>query len=195
MKILKVHYNFDFETIQSVEKPPLKDALYKYDNGPIKEHWTCVDFGVLKRNRKRGSFLCWIGGRLVLVGPTCEDRVLIKLLNRTGELLPLTIKGKPALFHNIIGYADCVDDGKSVWRDLIPGEVRAIVSPSFKVDKVPLGLLFCIKPFPGPEFVATDPSLSAEKDFYQWYHQQNYTGLQFKLQWDSEKPDELIRLY
>ena len=32
-------------------------------------------------------------------------------------------------------------------------------------------------------------------DFYQWYHHQGYDGVLFKLMWDSEKPDDLIRFY
>lgn|GEM_PF-4486602 len=70
-----------------------------------------------------------------------------------------------------------------------------LIYPSFDTAKVPLGIHFRIREYLGPRYTATDPSLLPEKDFYQWYHQQGYKGLTFRLLWDSEKPDELIRFY
>ncbi len=120
---------------------------------------------------------------------------MVSLLEVDGEFLPVIVDGKPLLLHNITRFADCVDEPRSRRGAAINGVQDIIRYPCFHANKVPPGIHFRLREFPGARYVATDPSLPPEKDFYQWYYQQGYKGLKFRLLWDSEKPDELIRFY
>ena len=134
-------------------------------------------------------------GEFVLTKETWKDKVLVNLLENDGEFLPVFVDGEPLLLHNITRFANCVDQDRSKWGLTIGNVPGRIECPRFLVDEVPLGILFRIREFSRPRCIATDPKLSPEQDFFQWYHKMDYKGLEFRLLWDSEKPDDLIRFY
>lgn len=150
---------------------------------------------VTKPKKPRGIFLGWIAGEIILSHQAREDKIMMSLLEVNGEFLPVLVDGNPLILHNITCFTDCVDEKKSRRGPAVDGVQDIIRFPFFQADKVPLGIHFRIREFRGARYVATDPSLPPEKDFYQWYHKQGYKGLKFRLLWDSEKPDELIRFY
>jgi hypothetical protein len=154
-----------------------------------------LELEVTKPKKPRGIFYQWISGELILTRQAQEDKVLVSLLEVDGEFLPVIVDGELMLLHNITRFADCVDAMRSKRGPTIDGVQDIIRFPCFYADKVPLGVHFRIREYPRPRYIATDLNLPAEKDFYQWYHQQGYKGLKFRLLWDSEKPDELIRFY
>lgn len=154
-----------------------------------------LELEVTEPTQPRGLFFQWGSGEFVLTEAAQEDQVLVRLLESDGEFLPVIVDGVPLLLHNITRFTDCVDQERSKWGPTIGSVPGRIECPRFLANKVPLGIQFRIPEFRVPRYVATDPSLPPEKDFYQWYHQQGYKGLKFRLLWDSEKPDELIRFY
>jgi hypothetical protein len=156
---------------------------------------TQLELEVTKPKWPKGVFHQWVSGELILTPKAQEDQTMVSLLEVDGEFLPVIVDGKPLLLHNITRFADCVDEKRSKRGPTIDGVQDIIRFPCFHAAKVPLGIHFRLREYPGPRYVATDPSLPPEKDFYQWYHQQDYKGLKFRLLWDSEKPDELIRFY
>lgn len=147
------------------------------------------------RKRPRGLFFQWSAGEYILTPEAQDDQTLVSLLEVNGEFLPVTVDGEPLLFHNITCFSDCVDHNRSRFKTPTAAIPHQLLFPYFDVAKVPLGIHFRLREYPGARYVATDSSLPPEKDFYQWYHQQGYKGLTFRLLWDSEKPDELIRFY
>lgn len=154
-----------------------------------------LELEVTKPKKPRGVFQQWSGGELILTHKAQEDQTMVSLLEVDGEFLPVIVDGEPLLLHNITRFADCVDEKRSKRGPTIDGVQDIIRFPCFHADMVPLGIHFRLREYPGPRYVATDPNLPPEKDFYQWYHQQDYKGLKFRILWDSEKPDELIRFY
>ena len=154
-----------------------------------------LELEVTKPKKPKGLFLQWIAGELILTHKAQEDETLVSLLENDGEFLPVIVDDEQLLLHNITRFTDCVNEERSKRGPAINGVQDIIRFPCFHADKVPLGIHFRLREYPGPRYVATDPSLPPEKDFYQWYHQQGYKGLKFRLLWDSEKPDELIRFY
>lgn len=147
------------------------------------------------RKRPRGLFFQWSASEFILTSEACNDKTLVSLLAVDGEFLPVTVDGEPLLFHNITCFLDCVDHNRSRFKTPTAAIPHQLLFPYFDVGKVPLGIHFRLREYPGARYVATDPSLPPEKDFYQWYHKQGYKGLSFRLQWDSEKPDDLICFY
>jgi hypothetical protein len=154
-----------------------------------------LELEVTKPKKPRGLFYQWGAGELVLTKMAQEDKVLVSLLQVDGEFLPVIVDGEPLLLHNMTRFSDCLDPSLSKWGPTIDNVPGRIQYPHFVAKKVPLGVHFRIREYPGARYTATEPSLPPEKDFYQWYHQQGYKGLKFRLLWDSEKPDELIRFY
>lgn len=163
---------------------------------PRREIWPArLELEVTEPTRPRGIFLQWSSGEYVLTKEAQNDKVLVQILETDGEFLPVIVDDEPLLLHNITRFADCVDESRSKRGLPLNGVPDIIRFPCFYTDKVPLGIHFRLREYPGPRYVATNSSLPPEKDFYQWYHQQGYKGLKFRLLWDSEKPDELIRFY
>lgn len=154
-----------------------------------------LELEVTKPKKPKGLFLQWIAGELILTHKAQEDETLVSLLEDDGEFLPVIVDDEQLLLHNITRFTDCVNEERSKRGTAINGVQDIIRFPCFHADKVPLGIHFRIREFRRVRYVATDPSLPPEKDFYQWYHQQGYKGLKFRLLWDSEKPDELICFY
>ena len=154
-----------------------------------------VELEVTKPKRPKGIFFQWVSGELILTPKAQEDKMLVSLLEVHGEFLPVSVDNEPLLLHNINQFTDCLDYERSRRGPTIQGVQDIIRFPCFHADKVPLGIHFRLREYPGPRYTASDPSLPPEKDFYQWYHQQGYKGLKFRLLWDSDKPDELIRFY
>lgn len=161
----------------------------------LNDCWHNLALKSYKPKRPTGLFIEIAAGDFILSDQAEQDKVLISLLEPDGEFLPVTVDGKPMRFHNITRFTDCLDDKKSRWEVQIQGMPRRISHPSFIPESVPLGRLFRLKEYPVPRYVATDPTLPPNKDFYQWYHHQGYDGLLFKLMWDSDKPDELHGFY
>ena len=112
-----------------------------------------------------------------------QDKTLRKLLLASCELLPLKLDGREPFVVHSTKIVDCVDEASSrikylsddVWvffKDMLPscgqicrlGQYRTAVT-----------------------IIVTDSDLPPEEDFYQWYHKQGYTGLRFKLLWQSDK--------
>jgi hypothetical protein len=154
-----------------------------------------LELEVTEPSWPRGIFLEWSADEFVLTKEAQADKVLVQMLEVDGEFLPVMVDGEPMSLHNVTRFANCVDQKRSKWGATIGNVPGRIEYPRFLAEKVPLGIQFRIPEFRVPRYVATDPSLPPEKDFYQWYHQQGYKGLKFRLLWDSEKPDELIRFY
>lgn len=154
-----------------------------------------LEFEVTKPRRPRGVFFQWSSGELILTLEAQNDKTLVSLLEVNGEFLPVVVNGEPLLLHNITCFSDCVDHKRSRFDPATPGIPAQLLFPYFDVAKVPLGIHFRLREYPGPRYTVTDPSLPPEKDFYQWYHKQGYKGLTFRLLWDSETPNELIRFY
>jgi len=154
-----------------------------------------LEFEIEKPNRPRGIFFQWSSSELILTCEAQADEKLVSLLTVNGEFLPVRVEGEQLQLHNIISFSDCVDHTRSRFKAPTVAIPHQLLYPFFDSSKVPLGVHFRLREYPGPRYVATDPSLPPEKDFYQWYHKQGYKGLEFRLLWDSEKPDELIRFY
>jgi hypothetical protein len=163
---------------------------------PLANCWRTLALKSYKPRRPTGLFIQIASGDFILSEQAEQDRVLMALLETDGEFLPVTVDGKPMRFHNITRFTDCLDYDKSQWRWDMQGRVPGGIShPRFIPDKVPVGRMFRLMEYPGPRYMATDPTVPPMLDFYQWYHHQGYDGLLFKLIWDSEKPDELICFY
>lgn len=196
MKIYQIR--FDVDTYQYLyqkdeELNALSICLYGKSR---REIWpTRLELEVTEPTCPEGLFLEWSSGDFVLTKEAQGDNILVSLLETDGEFLPVIVDGKPLSLHNITRFTECVDQERSKWGLTIGNVPGRIEYPRFHADKVPLGIHFRLREFPVPRYVATDPSLPPEKDFYQWYHKQGYKGLEFRLLWDSEKPDELIRFY
>lgn len=195
MKIYEVgldtnKFQYVFQKDRSVDTSILLDGESRLEVWP--EH---LELEVTKPKKPRGIFYEWGLGELILTRQAEEDKILVSLLQVDGEFLPVVVDGEPLLLHNITRFADCVDESCSKRGPTIDGVRDIIRYPCFHAAKVPLGIHFRLREYPGPRYVATDPSLPPEKDFCQWYHKQGYKGLKFRLLWDSEKPDELIRFY
>lgn len=163
---------------------------------PLARCWSTLRLKSYKPKRPTGLFVDIRGGDFILTKQAEKDETLLELLKPDGEFLPVTVDGKPMRFHNITRFTDCLDYEKSQWRWDMIGQVPGGIShPRFIPEKVPVGRMFRLMEYPGPRYLATDPSLPPESDFYQWYHHHGYDGLLFKLMWDSEKPDELHGFY
>jgi len=163
---------------------------------PLTDCWRTLALKSYKPKRPTGLFIQISLGEFILTEQAEKDQVLLDLLEPDGEFLPVTVDGKPLRFHNITRFTDCLDYEKSQWRwDMIGQVPGGITHPRFIPEKVPVGRLFRLMEYPGPRYVATDPSVPPTADFYKWYHHQGYDGLLFKLMWDSEKPDELVGFY
>ncbi len=163
---------------------------------PLAACWRTLALKSYKAKRPIGLFIQLAAGEFILTKQAEKDETLLELMKPDGEFLPVTVDGKPMRFHNITRFTDCLDYEKSQWRWDMIGQVPGGIShPRFIPEKVPVGRMFRLMEYPVPRYVATDPALPAESDFYQWYHHQGYDGLLFKLMWDSEKPDELHGFY
>jgi hypothetical protein len=163
---------------------------------PLTDCWRTLALKSYKPKRPTGLFIQISLGEFILTKQAEKDETLLELLKPDGEFLPVTVDGKPMRFHNVTRFTDCLDYEKSQWRWDMIGQVPGGIShPRFIPEKVPVGRMFRLMEYPGPRYLATDPSLPPESDFYQWYHHQGYDGLLFKLMWDSEKPDELHGFY
>jgi len=154
-----------------------------------------LELEVTEPDQPRGILLQWSAGEFVLTKEAQEDQVLLHLLGADGEFLPVLVDGESLLLHNITQFADCVDEARSIRGLPLNGVPDIIRFPCFHANKVPLGIHFRLREYPGARYIATDSSLPPEKDFYQWYHKMGYKGLKFRLLWDSDKSDELIRFY
>jgi hypothetical protein len=171
------------------------DEMTRY-GVPLAACWRTLALKSYKAKRPIGLFIQLAAGEFILTKQAEKDETLLELLKPDGEFLPVTVDGKPMRFHNITRFTDCLDYEKSQWRWDMIGQVPGGIShPRFIPEKVPVGRMFRLMEYPVPRYVATDPALPAESDFYQWYHHQGYDGLLFKLMWDSEKPDELHGFY
>jgi hypothetical protein len=196
MKIYQIVFESDKYQILYEKKPDLTGLNICILGESRRKTWPPhFELEVIKPKKPKGIFYQWVSGELILTRKALEDQAIVSLLEMNGELLPVIVDGEPLLLHNITCFSDCVDEARSKRGPTIDGVKDIIRFPCFYVDEVPLGIHFRLREYPGPRYVATDSSLPPEKDFYQWYHKQGYKGLNFRLLWDSEKPDELIRFY
>jgi len=196
MKIYQIVFESgDFQYI-SQKKPRLLMTSIILEGVSRLDVWpNDLKFEIPKPNRPRGIFFQWSSGEFILTPEAQNDKNLVSLLEVNGEFLPVIVEGERLLLHNITCFSDCVDEPRSRRGPTIDGVQDIIRYPCFHADKVPLGIHFRLREYPGPRYTATDSSLPPEKDFYQWYHKQGYKGLSFRLLWDSEKPDDLICFY
>jgi hypothetical protein len=196
MKIYEVMIDVDrLRSATTINWQDRSDEMTLY-GVPLAACWRTLALKSYKPKRPTGLFIQISLGEFILTKQAEKDETLIELLKPDGEFLPVTVDGKPMRFHNITRFTDCLDYEKSQWRWDMIGQVPGGIShPRFIPEKVPVGRMFRLMEYPGPRYVATDPALPAESDFYQWYHHQGYDGLLFKLMWDSEKPDELHGFY
>lgn len=196
MKIYQVVFDSDkyqsvFQKDRSVLMTPiLLKGISRLDVWP-----ESLELEVTKPRWPKGIFFQWSASELILTRKAQEDETLVSLLEIDGEFLPVVVDGDPLQLHNITRFSDCVDHQRSRFGPTTGRVAPQLTYPSFDNAKVPLGIHFRLREYPGPRYVATDPSLPPEKDFHQWYHKQRYKGLKFRLLWDSENPDELIRFY
>ncbi len=160
---------------------------------PLAACWRTLALMSYKPKRPFGLFIDIRGGDFILTKQAEKDQVLLDLLEPDGEFLPVTVDGKPMRFHNITRFTDCLDYEKSHWEEQVRAIPRRITHPRFNPEKVPIGTMFRLMEYPGPRYIATDPTVAPTADLYQWYHHQGYSGLLFKLMWDSDKPEELVR--
>ena len=185
------HYQIVFQKDRSIRMTTiLKKGLSRDDIWPDR-----LELGVTETSIPRGIFYQWSSGELILTREAQADETLVLLLKVNGEFLPVVVDGNLLMLHNIVKFSDCIDHQRSKFGSTTGRVPAQLIFPCFHADKVPLGIHFRLREYPGPRYVATDPSLPPEKDFYQWYHKQGYKGLKFRLLWDSEKPNELNRFY
>jgi hypothetical protein len=196
MKIYEVMIDVDrLRSATTINWQDRSDEMTRY-GVPLAACWRTLALKSYKSKRPTGLFIQISLGEFILTKQAEKDETLLELLKPDGEFLPVTVDGKPMRFHNITRFTDCLDYEKSQWRWDMIGQVPGGIShPRFIPEKVPVGRMFRLMEYPGPRYLATDPSLPPESDFYQWYHHQGYDGLLFKLMWDSEKPDELHGFY
>jgi hypothetical protein len=196
MKIFQVVFEsdkFQYLDLKDISVDSLAICLL---GEPLQKVWpNDLELEVIKPKRPLGIFYQYASAELILTPQAQEDKILVSLLEVNGEFLPVLVGNESLLLHNIAQFTDCLDYERSKRGPTVQGVQDIIRFPCFHADKVPLGIHFRIREYPGPRYTATDPSLPPEKDFYQWYHKQGYKGLKFRLLWDSEKPDELIRFY
>ncbi len=195
MKIYDLVFESDiFQTVGPCD-PSVRSLGFTPFGRSRKENWPTLDFEIADPSVPVGIFRQWFANEFMLTPQSMADDHLIAILKSDGEFLPARLGGAELPFHNITCFSDCVDPVLSRWRPKIEDLPDGIECPRFIPDKTPLGTMFRLREYPSPRYVATDPSLPAEKDFYQWYHQQGYQGLKFRLMWDSDEPDQLTRFW
>lgn len=195
MKIYNLVFQSDiFQTVSPCDKN-IRSLGFTPFGSSRKESWPTLDFEIADSSAPVGIFRQWFANEFMLTPQSLADDQLIGILQSDGEFLPARLEGIELPFHNITCFSDCLDPALSKWRPKIEDLPDGIEYPRFLPDRTPLGTMFRLREYPSPRYVATDPSLPAEKDFYQWYHQQGYQGLKFRLMWDSDKPDQLTRFW
>ena len=165
--------------VQSGTSQGIAKGYLEFLGVPKREIWQAVDC-VFARNRKRNTTFAAFMFQPAMFSQIAEDDlVLQKILLASCELLPLRVEGREALVVHATRLLDCVDEERS--------KIKYLDDDTwvFLPDKVVIGTICRIKTQPWINIVATDSSLPPEEDFYQWYHKQGYTGLRFKLLWQS----------
>ena len=103
------------------------------------------------------------------------------ILERFGELLPITLEGQPGyyLWNNTNQRSDLLDQKLCEYDS---GRLAKVV---FDPEKLTTPMIFCIPEYPKLNLVLTGLD-DDEMDFYARYHQHGLTGLTFKTLWAAQ---------
>ncbi len=160
----------------------IAERYLSFEGNPKIGIWKTVECVFTTGRKLKTEFGGFMFAPVVFKPVLDNDPVLLRLLLASCELLPIIVEGREAVVSHSIKIVDCVDENSSRIKYL-PDDVWIFVP-----DKLsPAGQICRIGQYrTAVSIIATDTNLPPEEDFYQWYHKQNYTGLRFKLLWQSD---------
>ena len=161
-------------------------AIFKYgsfDGTPKLSVWDPIECCFYKPRKNMTDFASFSMLPVLLSNRVQSDIVLRALLVKSCELLPLSMPTMAPIMIHSTKVDDCVDEASSrikylsddVWvffKDMLPPSGQICRLGHYRTAVT---------------IIVTDSDLPPEEDFYQWYHKQGYTGLRFKLLWQSDK--------
>lgn len=155
----------------------------------LKETWQILNVEFVDKHLQEGDLLSfYFGGSLPVFSKKCVD-ILGNELEKFGEFLSLSCKGKTYYVFNLMNYIFALDKNNSEVRYWEDGTVKSIVKFTFEESKVKNQFIFRLKETTHMDIYVTDKLVNIVKNH-------KLKGFEFKLIWSSDntgKIGEIIR--
>ena len=192
----------DLPKCESGESPYVMQFIDCSSNeASLKDSWRSVPLRTDAKSRRKVDI--WNAGPvpLIVADTFIQTTPLRSYIERSCELLPVTVDDAPAHVLNLWRTDRCLDvDGsiyhqKLEWKDGKSYPVRDMLKflrfdlalmPTDRLFKVGGGLRSQI-------FTVHFPDEERDDDFVAIYRREGYKGLEFVLRWDTDNPDAEIK--
>jgi hypothetical protein len=180
MKVYKI--DIDHNKIQLVlpDIEGLDILKYKIFDGKKKaDFWNESIWYVFNPTIEPTNFISMGVVNALIFDQTVYDSELYPMLERAGEILPITLKDKTYYVLNITEVINVLDTQKTVWKIQDDGSKGDISNYYFLKRRFTNSSLFKIPETHTTEIFTYQDSVMLEEDFYSVYQKLNYTGLVF----------------
>jgi hypothetical protein len=187
MKVFSLHnLSNTFQSLVSEDDRIWATEAFKFDGLPKADSWVEPEFRVYNLVLKRGDFLRVASGTLGIREPAMQK--LQSILERAGELLPISVSGERVWCLNVTECVNCLDHPKVEW--LYGQESKRpfrISKFAFRRDMMPESSIFKIPETVRGTVLTHTGLLEEDDDFFLQVTRHKMTGIRFELLYDDEK--------